>query len=92
VNSLSSPTNNLILGSSDQNPGREVRSIVSNLEWELGDTVQLSCAGAPFLFSQGVKWALEMKDGNLEFQKDCKNVLNFFNWKIIDFQQCFSNF
>lgn len=60
--------------STDQNPQREIRSIGSNLDWEIGESVLFSCAAAPFLFSNGIKWAIETKDGVLIYQKDSMEI------------------
>jgi len=56
----------------DQNPQREIQFIGANLEFEMGETVEFSCVAAPFLFSNGIKWALETKKGKLVYQKDSK--------------------
>jgi hypothetical protein len=59
-----------MVASTDQNPQREVQTIGSNIDWQIGATVVFSCAAAPFLFSSGIKWAVQMKDGSMVYQKD----------------------
>ncbi|ODM97764.1 Vascular endothelial growth factor receptor 3 [Orchesella cincta] len=54
----------------DQNPQREIQFIGANVEFEMGETVEFSCVAAPFLFANGIKWALETKKGKLVYQKD----------------------
>lgn len=63
----------------DQNPEREIQFIGSNLEWELGETVEFSCVAAPFIYSNGIKWAVETKNGKLIYQRDSKNKQAFFS-------------
>jgi len=67
--------NNLTLEispSTAQNGLLEVRDIVSNLDWQLGDTVLFSCSGAPHLYTNGIKWAVETKSGHFIYQTDSK--------------------
>ncbi|CAL8113898.1 unnamed protein product [Orchesella dallaii] len=54
----------------DQNPQREIQFIGANVEFDMGETVEFSCVAAPFIFSNGIKWALETKKGKLIYQKD----------------------
>lgn len=54
----------------DQNPQREVQYIGANVEWELGETVEFSCVAAPFMFSNGIKWAVQTRSGDMIVRKD----------------------
>jgi len=63
-----------MISSTDQNPQREVQTIGSNIDWQIGASVTFSCIAAPHLFSSGVKWAIEMTDGSLKYQKDSKYI------------------
>lgn len=60
----------------DQNPQKEIQYIGSNVEWEMGETVEFSCVAAPFLYSNGIKWAVETKKGKMIFQKDSKGLFD----------------
>lgn len=58
----------------DQNPEREVQHIGANVEWELGETVEFGCDAAPYLYSNGIKWAVQTKKGKMIFQRDSKEA------------------